>query len=261
MKVTHTVLSEQGGGYIALLGYPNGEFVKRIFATLTVAILLLGVLWKVSKNEEFQLFGNLINRIDTPEKIVALTFDDGPMKDQTDQILEFLDKADIKATFFLVGKAIKDNPQAAKNIVEEGHEIGNHSYSHSRMVFKSLSFVAEEIEKTNQLITQSGYKNIIHFRPPYGKKLFSLPFYLYQNEITTITWDVAPESFLDAKASPEKISEYVVKNTRPGSIILLHVMFQSRINSMAAVPNIIKKLKAKGYKFVTVSELIASDRI
>ena len=127
------------------------------------------------------------------------------------------------------------------------------------MVLKSYGFVAEELEKTNELITQAGYEGEIHFRPPYGKKLFSLPYYLSNKNITTVTWDVAPETYLEKNASASDISEYVVQNTKPGSIILLHVMFKSRSNSLAAVPLIVKQLKDKGYRFVTVSELIGDS--
>jgi len=231
---------------------------KIITISLVTIITVFGVLWQVSKNEEFQFFGRLIDRVETNDKVVALTFDDGPTRYQTAEILNILDEAGIKATFYLVGKSIKENLQETKDIIQKGHEIGNHSYTHQRMVLKTYNFVAEEIEKTNALISQAGFNDVIRFRPPYGKKLFSLPYYLHNNEITTVTWDVEPESYLDKSASASEISDYVVQNTKPGSIILLHVMFKSRANSMAAVPSIVQQLKEQGYRFVTVSELIES---
>ena len=109
------------------------------------------------------------------------------------------------------------------------------------------------------LIRSVGYSGDITFRPPYGKKLFVLPYYMEKNEIASITWDVAPDSVLPMEASPEDLTNYTLNNTRPGSIILMHVMFKSRANSMAAVPEIIKGLKSQGYRFVTVTELFKSS--
>ena len=249
--------------FIGILGKTllgaNGACMSKLIKLSALVLIISIALWQVSKNEKFQFFGNLIDRVETTEKVVALTFDDGPTKLKTKEILKVLDESEITATFYLVGKSIEENIQETKNIIDKGHEVGNHSYTHQRMVLKSYNFVADELEKTNELITKAGYKGEIHFRPPYGKKLFSLPYYLNNNNITTVTWDVEPETYLDKNASASDISDYVVQNTKPGSIILLHVMFKSRDNSMAAVPLIVQQLKDKGYRFVTVSELIDSS--
>jgi peptidoglycan/xylan/chitin deacetylase (PgdA/CDA1 family) len=233
--------------------------MKKAIKLFTLVLIIFITLWQVSKNEKFQFFGRLTDRVETTEKVVALTFDDGPTKYQTKEILKALDEAGIKATFYLVGKSIEENIQETKYIIDKGHEVGNHSYSHQRMILKSYRFVAEELEKTNELIAQAGYRGEISFRPPYGKKFLSLPYYLHNKNITTVTWDVEPETHLDKNASARDISKYVVQNTKPGSIILLHVMFKSRVNSLAAVPLIVQQLKGKGYRFVTVSELIGSS--
>ncbi|MDY6932981.1 MAG: polysaccharide deacetylase family protein [Spirochaetota bacterium] len=229
--------------------------MKKIIIIFTSIILII-LLWNLSRSKDYQIFGKIINRINTSEKIVALTFDDGPTIKHTDQIIEILNSTNIKATFFLVGKYIEENPQEFKKIVDHGHEIGNHSYSHKLMIIKSYKSIAKEIKKTNNLIKQLGYRGETYFRPPYGKKLFILPYYLDKNNITTITYDVAPDSYLDVSASPTQISDYVVNNTNPGSIILLHIMFKSYISSMKAVPDIINRLRVRGYRFVTITELI-----
>jgi len=239
--------------------YAKGACMNKIVKLSAVVLIIFIALWQVSKSKRFQFVGNLIDRVETTEKVVALTFDDGPTKHKTKEILNILDEAEIKATFYLVGSSIAQNIQETKDIIAKGHEIGNHSYTHQRMVLKSYRFIADELEKTNQLITQAGYRNEIRFRPPYGKKLFSLPYYLNNKNITTVTWDVEPETYLDKNASANDITKYVVQNTKPGSIILLHVMFKSRGNSLAAVPLIVQQLKDKGYRFVTVSELIDSS--
>ncbi len=235
--------------------------MKKVFLTFIVILLIVGLLWLVSSSRTFQLFGKIVNRVDTDKKVVALTFDDGPAKGVTDTILEILDKENVKATFFLKGKELEKYLDEAKNIALNGHEIGNHSYSHKRMVFKSMDFITEEIERSNKLIQKAGYNGTIYFRPPYGKKLFMLPYFLSENNITSISWDIEAETHLDKNATPDEISKYVVKHVKPGSIILLHVMYPSRINSLNAVPLIIDELKGRGYEFVTVSELLNEERL
>lgn len=231
--------------------------MKKILFTLLALPLLLYGTWKYSKSESSQLFGEIVNRVETSRKVVALTLDDGPTSGHTEEILQILRDNDVTATFFLVGQDIQSNQREAQLIAAEGHEIGNHSFTHQRMLFKGLEFVKAEIEDTNRLIRETGYTGEIHFRPPYGKKLFTLPYYLDSQEITSITWDIAPDSALPLDSSPEELTQYVVDNANPGSIILMHVMFDSRKNSMAAIPKIISGLRAQGYEFVTVSQLLS----
>jgi chitin deacetylase len=217
-------------------------------------------LWEIGKSRTFQFFGVIVPRVETPEKLVALTFDDGPTPEFTGEILRVLQEADVKATFFLIGGELEKHPEEGKKIVVAGHEIGNHSYSHQRMILVTPSFVKEEIEKTDALIRAAGYEKTPHFRPPYGKKLFALPYYLSNNNRRTITWDVEPESFPEFAKSSEATAQYVLDNTKNGSIILLHVMYDRQKKSLSAVKPIIEGLKQKGFRFVTVSELIESRK-
>jgi peptidoglycan/xylan/chitin deacetylase (PgdA/CDA1 family) len=217
-------------------------------------------LWEIGKSRSFQFFGEIVPRVETPEKIVALTFDDGPTPELTGEILRVLQEEDVKATFFLIGGELEKHPDEGKSIVAAGHEIGNHSYSHQRMIFVSPSFVKEEIEKTDALIRAAGYDKPAHFRPPYGKKLFALPYYLSQNGRKSITWDVEPESFSEIAKSSDEITKFVLEKTNNGSIILLHVMYDPQKKSLTAVKPIIEALRQKGFRFVTVSELIGSQR-
>jgi hypothetical protein len=112
-------------------------------------------------------------------------------------------------------------------------------------------------EKTDQLIRATGYEGDIHFRSPYGKKLVLLPYYLSRTGRLNIFMDVEPESYTEIAADADRIVEHVLTKTRPGSIILLHVMAESRTESRRAIPGIIQGLKEQGYSFVTVSELHA----
>ncbi len=233
---------------------------KRWILVTVIAVLALGIvgLWYLSKSRTFQLYGGLVSRVDTDDRIVALTFDDGPTPEGVDEILPVLIASGVRATFFVTGGELERNPDAGRRLVEAGHELGNHSYSHATMIFRSPSFIADEIERTDVLIRETGYTGPITFRPPYGKRLFLLPRYLHQTGRTTLLWDVEPESYPDVVVSAESIAEHVLENTRPGSIILLHVMYRSRAESRRAVPLIIDGLRDRGYRFVTVSELVGA---
>jgi len=232
---------------------------KRIALIAVVLILVISVgLRQVSRSRTFQFFGEIIPRVDTSQKIVALTFDDGPTPEATDQILAILSEMNVRATFFVTGAELEQNLEQGKKLVAAGHQLGNHSYSHVRMFFVTPSFVKQEIESTDKLIRETGYQGDIHFRPPYGKKLFTLPYYLWKHRRKSITWDVEPDSYPEIAADANKIVEHVLANVRPGSIIILHVMYPNRRESMKSVKMIVEGLRAEGYAFKTVSELLAA---
>jgi len=128
------------------------------------------------------------------------------------------------------------------------------------MLMSTPSFVQQEIEQTDRLIRATGYDREINFRPPYGKKLFTLPWYLSKTGRKTITWDVEPDSDAKVASDAQRIVEVTRANARPGSIILLHAMYPSRLPSLQAVRGMIEGLKQDGYRFVTVSELLATAR-
>lgn len=218
---------------------------------ILIVILALYGMWELAKSRTFQLFGGLTYEVETSQKVVALTFDDGPTKN-VDEILPLLDQYNAKATFFLIGQDLEKNLDEAKKIVAKGHQIGNHTYSHKRMVLKSPSFIKNEIEKTDKLIREAGYSGEIDFRPPYGKKLIGLPYYLYKHHRDTITWNIEPDTYFSS--SEDKIND-VVKNVRPGSIILLHPMYDHSGEELRTIEGILQTLSKEGYKFVTVNEL------
>lgn len=228
-----------------------------IILLISLSVLLLSVygLYKLMNARTFQLFGEVVSTIDSDQKIVALTFDDGP-NDKTDHVLHALEQANIKASFFLIGESMEAYPEETRKLIQAGHEIGNHTYSHQRMIFKSPSFIENEIEKTDGLIREAGYEGEILFRPPYGKKLLGLPYYLSQHNRKTIMWDVEPETYPEVAKSPETIVQYVLQNTKPGSIILLHIWHYSKEEQSYIIENVTKGLKDKRYTFQTVSQLL-----
>lgn len=206
-----------------------------------------------------QLFGGITDRVDTSAKVVALTFDDGPAPAGAEPLLDTLDRAGVPATFYLTGRELAEYPALGARIAADGHEIGNHTYSHQRMVLVTPGFVAEEVEETDALIRQAGYQGEITFRPPNGKKLLALPHYLAEHDRKTITWDVEPDSYPDVAASADRIVDYTDEHVRPGSIILLHAMYPSREQSRLAVGPLIERLQERGYRFVTVSQLLSAE--
>ena len=231
--------------------------MKKVLVAFLICLFVFSLffygLFQVSKSRTFQFFGEIFPRVQTDKQIVALTFDDGPTKQKTDEILKILEEENITATFFLIGSEIENNQGETEKIVAKGHEIGNHSFSHDRMILVSPSFVKDELEKTDELIRRAGYRGEILFRPPYGKKLFTLPWYLAQNKRKSITWDVEAETY--EKQSADLIA-HTIEHTKNGSIILLHVMYDSNIETMKSVRSIISGLRDKGFKFVTVSQLL-----
>ncbi|WP_226679271.1 polysaccharide deacetylase family protein [Mesobacillus jeotgali] len=228
-----------------------------IYLGIIITILFLFLLgtYKLMNSRSFQLFGGLTAQVNTDEKVVALTFDDGPTN-KVEDILPILEKYDAKATFFLIGNEIEKNPEAAQMIARAGHQIGNHTYSHNRMVLKSPSFINEEIEKTNKLIVKAGFNGEIDFRPPNGKKLLALPYYLNKQNIDTITWNLEPDSYYTN--SSDKIN-YIKNNIKPGSIILLHPMYDQTGEELKTLEGILKTLSAEGYRFISVNELQNSE--
>lgn len=229
-------------------------YLKIILSLLLLCLLLFGS-YELMNARSYQLFGNITNSFETDEKVVALTFDDGPTKN-VEQVLHLLQQYNAKATFFLIGQDIEKFPEETKAIIEADHQVGNHTFSHARMIFKSPTFMKEEIDKTDELIHEAGYKGEIDFRPPNGKKLVFLPYYLKQKEKETITWNIEPDTFF---TTPEEKIDYVLEEIHPGSIILLHPMYDQSGDELQVIEEILKALTEEGYRFVTVDDLQALE--
>lgn len=237
--------------------------MRRVSILAACVLVLLGgaaALFQLSRSRTFQFFGRIVPRVETSQKLVALTFDDGPTRGKTPEVLHLLREKGVRATFFVTGGELEQNMGVGREIVADGHEMGNHSYSHERMVFVTPAYVRREVERTDELIRAAGYGGEIYFRPPYGKKLFALPLYLSKHDRTTIMWDVEPDSVLLPDADAAAITRHVLERTRPGSIVLLHVMYPSRVQTLKAVPLIIDGLTREGFCLVTVSELLAAGQ-
>ncbi len=198
------------------------------------------------------LFGDYVASVDTDEKVVALTFDDGPHPEYTPTVLDILDRHNIKATFFMMGRNVERFPAVAREVLARGHEVGNHSYSHPKLIFMSPARVREEIERTDALLRGIGATGPIHFRPPHASKFIVLPYVLTQMGKLSVMGDVDPEEW---KRRPAAVmTESILRQTRPGSIIGLHdVMGVETIKTLEAVA---PALIAQGYRFERVSEFV-----
>jgi len=224
---------------------------------LCIAIVFLAsvALWRLSRSTTVQVFGVLVPRVATDRKVVALTFDDGPMPGRTEEVLEILGRYGASATFFLTGRELEEHPEQGRRIARAGHQIGNHSYSHTRMVFCSPTFVRDELSRTDTAIRATGFMDTILFRPPYGKKLFVLPYVLATTGRHSITWDIEVDSDAGVASDAQRMAAAILTKVRPGSIILMHVMYNSGATARAALPLVLAGLQQAGYRCVTVTEL------
>jgi peptidoglycan/xylan/chitin deacetylase (PgdA/CDA1 family) len=187
---------------------------------------------------------------------IALTFDDGPHGTNTPRLLDLLKQRKVKATFFVVGQCVAEYPDIAKRIVAEGHEIANHSWSHPQLTKLGETSVTEQLGKTHDVIQQTTGVATKILRPPYGAFTQNQQAWAYRKwGYKCILWDV---DTLDWKVrNAAHVQSYILGHTVPGSIILMHDIHKTTIDAM---PASIDGLLAKGFKFVTVSELLAMDR-
>ena len=235
-------------------------FLSFLFISTVLLVFLIRYLlnW-LATSYKFQLFGEMITCVNTNEKAIALTYDDGPKSPYTDHLLDVLREFNAKATFFTIGENVKDNIETTRRMIAEGHELGNHSYSHKKLVNVGFKTICSEIQKTDDLLSDLGVQSKIHFRAPYGLKRIRLPWELARKQKTNVLWDVDPKDY--ETADPEKIANSIVTNIRPGSIVLLHDGDgdgnADRTQTVAATKIVLEKLQQEGYQFKTVSELMS----
>ncbi|BAY60373.1 polysaccharide deacetylase [Calothrix brevissima NIES-22] len=189
------------------------------------------------------------------EKFIALTFDDGPSPKNTAQVLEILKKNQIKATFFLIGEMVQAYPQVAKQVVADGHELGNHTWHHwyRRM---DLATASSEIDRTADAIYKTTGVKTALFRPPGGYLNNGLADYAKNQNYAVMMWSsLCGDADRHIPQVPGMVNN-VLKTAKPGAIVLLHDGGGNRSRTVKALPQIIADLKAQGYKFVTASELL-----
>lgn len=193
------------------------------------------------------------NSVRTSRPVLALTFDDGPSPELTPRLLDILRREGVRATFFVIGQNVDAYPDIARRIVAEGHEIANHSYTHAAFTSVGAARMREEIEKTNASIMRATGRAPTALRPPYGAVNERVrQSILNDYHLDVVLWSVDP---LDWKRpGANVVADRLVQGAHPGAILLSHDIHPGTIE---AVPDVIERLKAKGYGFATVSQLFA----
>lgn len=231
---------------------------RRVLFAGGALLLVLGALfglWRLAKAPCVQPIGEMHCRVETSERLIALTFDDGPTERGVSTVLPILERTGAKATFFLVGQSVAERPELARRLAEAGHELGNHTYTHRRMLLRWPTTYADEIARTDAVLRKAGEPNPRLLRPPYGKRLVGLPLAAGKLGYKTIMWDVGdPPEMEDERA----YAAAILFKARPGSIVLMHPMHGQGEVVGRALPIIIENLQARGFRLVTVSELLSA---
>ena len=227
--------------------------MKLIIAAVS-GIATLGVLWVFFRPP----FGENIVHLDTQQRVVALTYDDGPSPPYTDPLLDVLAKHNVKATFFLIGNRVEQYPETVHRILAEGHQVGNHSYSHPVLGLLPPAAVGREIERTDALLRDIGVKGEIVFRAPILTRFLPVAWVLAKRDRAHVSGNVWSWDW--TTQNPDKITKTVLRKVKPGAIIILHdgkgvYGNAKRLGTIAATDRIIPALKRRGYTFVRVSDI------
>ena len=196
------------------------------------------------------------SRVNIAEPYVAMTFDDGPHPSHTPRLLDILAERNIKATFYVVGTNAREYPHIIRRMINEGHEIGNHTRTHPDLTRMSDSQVRSELNSCRDAIIEAAGIPPHTMRPPYGAITSRQKSWIYQEwNYPTILWSVDPRDWQRPGAAV--VADRIVAGTQNGAIILAHDIHSGTIDAM---PSALDRLLAKGYKFVTVTQLLELDR-
>lgn len=210
----------------------------------------------VAKNS--QLFGPTVYRGTPGRRSVALTFDDGP-SEGTGELLEYLHKEEVPATFFMCGLNVKRLPQVAGAVAASGHQLGNHTYSHPNLPFKSRAFIDHEFTETQKIIQfETGVTPMI-LRAPYGFRWVGMREVQQRLSLLSVMWTV---SGFDWRWPAGRIARHVLSHCDPGAIVCMHDGRGVRVKpdiraTLVAVRYIVPRLKDLGYTFETVSGVLS----
>jgi peptidoglycan/xylan/chitin deacetylase (PgdA/CDA1 family) len=183
---------------------------------------------------------------------VAMTFDDGPHPTLTPKLLDVLKARRIRATFYVIGSNVKRYPDIVKRMVDEGHELGNHTWSHPFLTSRSKSSVLKELDRTSEVIYQTVKKVPVTMRPPYGALYSSQRRLIHkERDMKTILWSVDPQDW--RRPGANVVANRIVGHSHAGAIILSHDIHPGTIRAMPAA---LDGVKDKGYRFATVSMIL-----
>ncbi|MCB0693750.1 MAG: polysaccharide deacetylase family protein [Lewinellaceae bacterium] len=199
------------------------------------------------------LFPRFTWRMPSDEKVVHLTFDDGPIPEVTPWVLEQLDRYDAKATFFCVGHNVDKHPDVYEQVVEAGHLTGNHTYHHLD------GWNTDNITYFHNIRKAARKVNSNLFRPPYGRILPSQAQFL-KRHYQVVLWDVLSGDF-DPALSPEDCLNNVLRHVRPGSIVVFHDSLKTMKTLQYVLPRVLAHLDAQGYRFEVVPQTVEAEPV
>ncbi|WP_107951576.1 polysaccharide deacetylase family protein [Lysinibacillus parviboronicapiens] len=202
--------------------------------------------------------GQIVWEVKTQEKIIALTFDDGPHKKYTPEILDLLAKYDAKATFFVVGQNAEKNPEVVLRMYEEGHEIANHTYTHPLKT--NVPNLIKEIKQTHDTIYSiSGYSPIL-FRPVEGQYTDAMIDAIVKEGYKVVMWSWHLDTLDWKSPGVNQIVDTVLEGVKEGNVVLFHDGGGNREQTVKALKKILPALEKQGYKFVTIPELLEAQK-
>lgn len=220
---------------------------KRILSCIILMVLLAAAcLIGYLQNNSIPAMGKLVE--EEGKKKIALTFDDGPHPYYTGQLLKGLKERNVKVTFFITGQNVEAYPDIVKEIHEDGHLIGNHTYSHTQLTSRNAEAFKQEIVKTNEVIKEVTGEDTIYIRPPYGSwnKEFEKELNMFP-----VLWTIDPLDWCSSDVSC--IVRTVCAKAGENDIILMHDQYKTTVT---AALEIVDELMTEGYEFVTVDELL-----
>jgi peptidoglycan-N-acetylglucosamine deacetylase len=211
-----------------------------------------------------QWYGRTFAGLPRGSRQIALTYDDGPNDPHTLRLLEVLARHDVHATFFLIGRYVQQRPEIAREIFQAGHVVGNHTFTHPLLIFKSETEIHEEISQCRAALQDAIGQHSTLFRPPFGGRRPAVFRVARELGLKPVMWNVTG---YDWNAPPaEVIERKVARRTHGGDVILLHdgghkQLGADRSQTVIATDRMIARYKAEGYEFVTVSQMMGSARV
>jgi peptidoglycan/xylan/chitin deacetylase (PgdA/CDA1 family) len=209
-----------------------------------------------------QLFGKTFHSLSQDSRQIALTYDDGPNDPHTPHLLEVLAKHNVRATFFLIGRYVQQRPDLAREIIRAGHIVGNHTFTHPLLTFKSASEIKRELATCRSALQDAIGDHSILFRPPFGGRRPAVLRIARELGLEPIMWNVTG---YDWNAPPAaEIEQKVTSKIRGGDVILLHdgghkQMGAERSQTVEATNRLITRCKSEGYKFATIPQMMAES--
>lgn len=208
-----------------------------------------------------QWYGRTFTGLARGTKQLALTYDDGPNDPHTLRLLEVLARHDVRATFFLIGRYVRQRPEIARQVVKAGHVVGNHTFTHPLLTLKSAAEVHPELSECRSALQDAIGEHSNLFRPPFGGRRPAVLRVVRELGLEPVMWNVTG---YDWNAPPSAVIERKVsRQIRGGDVILLHdgghkLMGADRSQTVAATDHLISRYKSEGYEFVTIAQMLAA---